>query len=95
MKEVLCNGLNNERTREICLAVLTVCTGEKQYLDEIEKILSEGNTLDYLAVDYLTDHVDKLEQIEKLLKLNAEIYMKKKKKGSNDDDDDDDNDDNN
>jgi hypothetical protein len=77
VKEVLLNQTNNDETREVCLAVLGVCTEEKQYLDELEKILTEGNTLNYTVVEYLKDNADKSQQVAKLLELNQEIHMKK------------------
>jgi hypothetical protein len=80
------NGINREDTREVCLAVLSVCTEEKQYLDELEKILAEGNTLDYMVAKYFKDYADKSQQVDKLLKLNEEIHKNKKKENSNDDD---------
>ncbi len=79
VKEVLLNGLNREDTREMCLAVLSICTEEKQFFDELEKILAEGNTLDYMVVQYFKDHVDQSEHIDKILKLNEEIHKNKKK----------------
>jgi poly-D-alanine transfer protein DltD len=90
VKEVLRNGINKEQTREICLAALSVCTGDKQYLDEIEKMVTEGNTLDYKVAEYFRDHAGQSEEIDKLLKLNEEVYKKKQKQKSDDDDDDDD-----
>jgi hypothetical protein len=84
VKEVLLNGINREDTREACLAVLSVCTEEKQFLDELEKMLVEGNTLDYMVAKYFKDHADKSEHVDKLLKLNEEIHTKKKKENTND-----------
>lgn len=73
VKDVLYNGTNNEQIREMCLAVLSVCTEEKQYLDEIEEILLRGSTLDYMVVEYLKKHAGQSQQAEKLLKLNEEM----------------------
>lgn len=84
VKQILINGLNNEDTREMCLAALTVCTGDKQYIDQIEKIIYQGNTLDYIVVKYFQNHSGQNEQIDKLLKLNQEIYNKKQNHQSDD-----------
>ncbi len=86
VKEVLLNGINREDTREVCLAVLSVCTKEKQFLDKLEKILTEGNTLDYMVAEYFKDHAEKSQEVDKLLKLNEEIHKNKNKEDSNDDD---------
>jgi hypothetical protein len=67
--EAFCNGINEERNREACLAVLIVVTGEKQYVNELEKMLAEGATFHYMVVDYFQDHIDKSEQVNQLLKL--------------------------
>ncbi len=90
VKETLSNGINKEQTREMCLAALIVCTGEKQYLDEMEKMVREGNTLDSTVAKYLRDHASQSEDIDKLLKLSDEVYKEKHKQKSDDDDDDDD-----
>jgi len=86
VKKVLLNGINREDTREVCLAVLSVCTEEKQFLDELEKMLTEGNTLDYMVAEYFKDHAEKSQEVHKLLKLNEEIHKNKNKEDSNDDD---------
>ena len=68
----------------MALVVLAVCTGEKQYWDSMEAILAEGNTLDYTVVKYLKEHAEKSTDIEKILKLNEEIYNKKMHKNNDD-----------
>ncbi len=87
VQQVLSRGLNKEQTLEMCLATLSVCTGEKQYLNEMEKMVTEGNTLDSTVVEYLRDHTGQSEDIDKLLKLNDEVYKEKQKQKSDDDDD--------
>ncbi len=78
MKEALSNGINKENTRQACLAALIVGTGEKQYVEELEKLLSEGVTFHYMVIEYFQDHADKSEQVNQLLQLNEEIEKKKK-----------------
>jgi hypothetical protein len=84
VKDVLLNGTRKEETREACFAVLGVCTEEKQYLDELEKILEEGSTLNYMVVEYLKDNLDKSQQVNELLKLNEEIRTKKEQEKNTD-----------
>ncbi|CAF3992796.1 unnamed protein product, partial [Adineta steineri] len=80
VKEVLLNGINKEEIREACFAVLAVCTEEKKYFDELEKILTDGNTLDYMVIEYLQNNVNKSQQVENLLKLNDALLIKKQQK---------------
>ncbi|CAF1230958.1 unnamed protein product, partial [Rotaria sordida] len=84
-KEVLMNGINNQQTREACFAVLCVCTDEKQYFEELEKMLTQGESLDYRVVAYLNNNANRSEHANKLLMLNEEIH-KKKEAQTNDDD---------
>ena len=74
VKEFFLNGLKNEKTHEVCLAVLYVSTSENQYL---EQILLDDDTLSYMALHYLDYHGNNSENISKLLTLNQERREKK------------------
>jgi hypothetical protein len=80
------NGISNEQTREACLAVLCVCTEEEEFFEKLEKILVEGDTLDYTVVEYLEDNTDKSQYANTLFHLNKEIYTKKQKENNDDND---------
>ncbi|UJR32414.1 hypothetical protein I4U23_019876 [Adineta vaga] len=77
VKNCLINALNQEETHEACLAVLAVCMNEQKYLDELEKILADGNTFDYRIADYLQKNVGQRPEIEKLLMFNEDIQTKR------------------
>ena len=84
-KEILMNGIKYEKTREPCLAVLCLCTDDKQYFEELEKMLIQGQSLDYMVEAYLSNHADKSPYVDKLLLLNGEIHTKKKARANDDD----------
>ncbi|CAF4927882.1 unnamed protein product [Rotaria sp. Silwood1] len=84
-KEVLMNGINNEQTREACLAVLCLCTDEKQYFDELEKMLAQGDSLDYRVKEYLNNNDKKSHYVDQLLMLNEEIRTKTAAQKNDDD----------
>lgn len=87
VKDILLSAANNEQTREMSHAVLAVCTGDKQHWDAVEAVLAEGSTLDYVVVKYLKENADKSAEVEKILRLNDEIYQKKMQKNNEDNDD--------
>jgi hypothetical protein len=88
VKEILINGINHEKTREVCLAVMCVCTEEEQYFEKLEKIILEGDTLDYTVNQYLKDNLDKSQYANKLFNLNKDITIKKEEKKEENDDND-------
>ncbi|CAF1163315.1 unnamed protein product [Adineta ricciae] len=50
VKSYLRNGTKKKDIGKVCLAV---ATSEQQYFTELEKILTDGNTLDYVTIEYL------------------------------------------
>lgn len=80
MKEYFRNGTKKEDIGEVCLAVLAVATNEQQYFNGLEKILTDGNTLGYVVVDYLQKHAYQNSDIEKVLMRNEDVNTTKQNK---------------
>ena len=77
-KEILINGINNQKIREACLAVLCQCTNEQQHFEELEKMITQGQDLHYMVKAYFHKNPDKSQYVKKLLQLDEEIRTKKR-----------------